>query len=204
MDEALAGRAAACGIASLYEALERTGALESRIRPLWEGASVAGPVFTVRGQAGDNLPLHRAVAAAPAGVVIVAATGGDTHVAIWGSLLSSICVQRGILGLVTDGAVRDVDRIRELRFPVFCDGVNVAGPVKNDPGVLGEPVAIAGVGAATGDLVVGDGDGVVLVPAAIAEVTVRRAEEIEAREAEMIRRAVAGESTIVQLGLDPI
>jgi 4-hydroxy-4-methyl-2-oxoglutarate aldolase len=204
MVEALAGRAVACGIASLYEALERTGALQPRIRPLWEGASVAGPAFTVCGPAADNLPLHRAVAAAPAGAVVVATAGGDTDVAIWGSLLSSICLERGILGLVTDGAVRDVDRIRELRFPVFCAGVTVAGPVKQEPGMIGEPVTVAGVAVSPGDLVVGDGDGVVVVPAGTAGATVRRAEEIEAREAEMIRRAAGGESTIKQLGLDAI
>jgi 4-hydroxy-4-methyl-2-oxoglutarate aldolase len=193
-----------CGAASLYEANGRAGAFDPRIRPLWAGASVAGPAFTVRGAAADNLALHRAVAEAPAGAVIVAATGESTRVAVWGSLLSSICVERGVLGLVVDGAVRDVDRIRELGFPVFCAAVTLLGPAKQDPGTVGEAIEIGGVTVSPGDLVVACGDGVVVVAAGEVEAAVRRAEEIEARETEMIRRAVDGESTIVQLGLDTV
>lgn len=200
-ENALAQRLLSCGAASIYEALGRNGAMDATVRPLWTPLGLAGPAFTVRSTSADNLALHRAVATAPAGVVIVAATDGSVEVPIWGSLLSSICSDRGILGLVTDGAVRDSDRIRELGFPTFCAGVGLLGPSKEDPGTLGEVIEIGGARVAPGDWVVGGGDGVVVVPAASIKEATERAEAVESRESEMIRRAVAGESTLVQLGI---
>src|SRR3954447_18400652 len=197
-----ARRLPAAGAASLHEAQGRAGALDATIRPLWAPLVLAGPAFAVATSAADNLALHRAVAEAPPGVVIVAATGRSVEVPVWGSLLSSICKTKGVLGLITDGAVRDSDQIRELGFPVFCAGTGLTGPCKQDRGTIGEPIEIGGVDIAPGDWVVGGGDGVVAVPAERADDVVARAEEIERREAEIIRRAAAGESTLVQLGLD--
>jgi 4-hydroxy-4-methyl-2-oxoglutarate aldolase len=198
-----AARLAACGVASVYEALGRRFALSATIRPLWSCAAIAGRAFTVRGVASDNLALHRAVADAPSGVVI-AAEIADGDAAVWGSLLSAICLDKGILALVTNGRVRDTDRIRQLGFPVFCAGVTVTGPTKQDRGELLTTISISDVAIAPGDWIVGDGDGVVVVPADIADGALAAAEAIETREAEIISRARDGETTIAQLGLQSL
>lgn len=199
----VAQRLAACGAASVYEALERRFALPSTIRPLWECGAIAAPAFTVTAGASDNLALHRAVAEAPAGVVIVASLG-EGPAAVWGSLLSSICRSKGIVGFVTNSRVRDTDRIRSLTFPVFCAGVTLTGPTKTDPGELQVTVTMGEVEISPSDLIVADGDGVVAVPAARALDTVEAAEAIETHEAEMVRRAGEGDSTIAQLGLQQL
>jgi len=198
----LAHRLCSCGAAAVYEALGRRGAMDAAIRPLWTPVGLAGPAFTVRGASADNLALHRAVATAPEGVVIVAATERSVAVPIWGSLLSSICSGRGILGLVTDGAVRDSDQIRGLRFPVFCAGVGLLGPSKKVRGALGEVIEVGGVRVAPGDWVIGDGDGVVLVPAERIQEVAEKAATVGSLESEMIRRAIAGESTLAQLDVE--
>jgi len=192
---------AVLGAASVYEALGRRNALPPGIRPLWTPLTLVGPVFTVTTRAGDNLALHRAVAEAPAGVVIAAATEASVMVPIWGDLLSTIAQGIGILGLVTDGATRDSDRIRELGFPVFCKGTSVHGPTKEFPGVLGETIVLDGVAVAAGDWIVADGDGVVVVPADEVAQVIVAAQAITDREREIVRRAALGESTIDQLGL---
>jgi 4-hydroxy-4-methyl-2-oxoglutarate aldolase len=107
-----------------------------------------------------------------------------------------------VLGFVTDGVVRDSDRIRELGFPVFCGGVALFGPQKERPGTLQAEIELEGVAVAPGDWIVADGDGVVVVPAGELDAALEAAEAIERREAQMIARARAGESTIAQLGLE--
>jgi 4-hydroxy-4-methyl-2-oxoglutarate aldolase len=195
-----AERLAACGSASVYEALGRRSVLAESVRPLWPSGPVAGPAYTVSTGPADNLALHRAVADVPAGTVVIATVGGS-DCAIWGSLLSSICSAKGVAAFVTDGNVRDSDRIRVLGFPVFCAGVKIGVPEKQDRGTLQARIVIGGVGVEPGDWIVADGDGIVVVPAARLEEVLDGAEAVEAREAEIIRRAIDGEPTTVQLGL---
>jgi 4-hydroxy-4-methyl-2-oxoglutarate aldolase len=189
------------GAAAIYEAMGRRNALPPGIKPLWSPLVVAGPAFTISTGPADNLALHRAVAEAPAGAFLVAATGASTEVPVWGDLLSTISLHKGIIGLVTDGAVRDSDRIRQLQFPVFCRGTSLYSPTKLDKGVLQEPIVLDGVDVAPGDWVVADGDGVVVIPVAEVGETLAAAQAVRKREAEIIERAKGGESTLVQLNL---
>jgi 4-hydroxy-4-methyl-2-oxoglutarate aldolase len=196
-----AERLAACGSASVYEALGRCSALDGSIRPLWPSGSVAGPAFTLSTGPADNLALHRGVADVGPGAVLIATVGASDR-AIWGSLLSSICSARGVVAFVTDGHVRDSDRIRALGFPVFCAGIRIGVPAKNDRGILQGRIEIGGMAIEPGDWIVADGDGIVVVPEARLDQVLEGAEAVEAREAEIIRRAIDGEPTTVQLGLE--
>jgi 4-hydroxy-4-methyl-2-oxoglutarate aldolase len=121
--------------------------------------------------------------------------------AIFGSLLARICRDKGVAAVVTNGLVRDIDQIRDAGFPVFAGGITILGPTKVDPGRLQEPVTIGDAVVSPGDWVIGDSDGVVVIPAAALEETLAAAEAVEAREAEMVRRAAEGVSTVEQLGL---
>src|SRR5581483_7480955 len=111
--------------------------LDRAVRPVWTPVQAAGPAFTVETEADDNLALHRAVAEAPPGSVVVAAAGGGTK-AVFGDLLSHVAVARGVAALVTDGLVRASDRIRAAGFPVFCGGIALEAPAKRVWGGLGE------------------------------------------------------------------
>jgi 4-hydroxy-4-methyl-2-oxoglutarate aldolase len=172
--------------ATLYEASPHGQACDPAIRSVWTGARVAGPAFTVQGLGGDNLALHQAVATAPAGSVLVADLQGAAH-GHWGEILAVAAQQRGILGLVIDGGVRDVAEQAELGFPVFARHVTVVGTGKEHPGRFGVPVRVGAVVVRPGDLVVGDADGVVVIPAASLDTTIEQAEARIAAE----QRAVA-------------
>jgi 4-hydroxy-4-methyl-2-oxoglutarate aldolase len=200
---AIAARLRSLGAASVLDACPGAALAGVAVRSLWTPVAMAAPAFTISTEPDDNLALHRAVAEAPAGSVVVVATGGSLRTAVFGDLLSQVAIGRGLAGLLTDGAVRDTDRIRRLRFPVFCAGVTLAPPAKRAWGTIGVPVHIGDAHIAAGDWVVGDGDGVVVVPAALLTDALARAEAIREREAELVARAIAGESTIDQLGLRP-
>jgi 4-hydroxy-4-methyl-2-oxoglutarate aldolase len=202
MTDDLAARLAPIGTAALVDAVPGATWMGPGITRLWTPASFAAPAFTVQAPAGDNRPLHHAIADAPPGYVVVVAAGADVEVAIFGDLLSRIAMARGLAALVTDGAVRDTDGIAATGFPVFCGGVSLATPVKQDPGTFGIPVTIGRARVEPGDWLVGDGDGVVVIAAADASAVVTAAEAIERREAEIVRRALAGESTPRQLGFE--
>jgi Aldolase/RraA len=120
--------------ATLYEASAPAGrACDADVRAIWPGARVAGPAFTVRGVGGDNLALHRAVYAAATGSVLVADVQAAAH-GHWGEVLAVAAQQRGLLGLVLDGGVRDVAELAALGFPVFARHVSVRGTGKDHPG----------------------------------------------------------------------
>jgi 4-hydroxy-4-methyl-2-oxoglutarate aldolase len=196
---ALADRLRAQSTAALADA----GAvwLGSSIAALWEPVAMAGPAYTVQTRRGDNRPLHLATADAAPGDVLVVAAEGDREIAIFGDLLARIGAARGLAGLVTDGAVRDRDGIRRAGFPVFCAGVSLRSPVKAFPGVFGAGVSIGAAEVDDRDWIVGDADGVVVVSSHLALQLAGAAEEVQLREADVVRRAAAGESSADQLGL---
>jgi 4-hydroxy-4-methyl-2-oxoglutarate aldolase len=193
---------AALGSATMFDALGGEGWLEG-LQMLWEPAAMAGPAFTVAGVAGDNLPLHRGVAEAPAGSILVAAMGGEVRKAVFGDVLARIAKRRSLRGAVIDAAVRDTDNIRRLELPVLCRARALRTPSKRCWGTLGEPVTIGRVTIATGDWIVADSDGGVVIPIARAPQAMASAQAIAAREDELVRRAIAGEPTTDQLGLRP-
>ena len=149
-------------------------ALDARIRAVWRGARAAGPAFTAQTPPGEHLAVQRALEAAAPGDVIV--IDGDAFVgrALWGDKMSLAAQQRGIAGLVVDGAVRDVAEIERLGFPVFAITSVPTGPLTDRDGVLGAAIMCGERRVGPGDLVVGDDDGVVVVPQAVAVDLMRR------------------------------
>jgi regulator of RNase E activity RraA len=169
--------------ALLSDAAGRPIAMAGRIRPVWRGARLAGPALTVRPEPGEHPAVLRALEEAQAGVVIVVDGGGYLERALWGGRLSSLACERGIAGLVIDGAVRDLAEIEELRFPVFAAGVVPTPPIRDGGGgETGTSIICGGIAVSPGDLVVGDDDGVVVVPRDEVDELVTRARELDAVE----------------------
>ncbi len=184
--------------ATLHEAAGQIGALPSAIKPVAARFRVCGPAFTVQSPPRDNLWIHRAIAAAAAGDVIVAAVGGHFEAGYWGEIMSTAAQQRQLGGFVIDGCVRDGVLLDEIGFPVFARGLYIGGTRKDPagPGALNRPVAIGGVTVHPGDLIVGDGDGVVALPRAKIADILAAAEAREAKETKILERLRAGETTI--------
>lgn len=181
--------------ATLYEASGLDCACDPGLRAAWPGARVAGPAFTVRGIGGDNLALHHAVLAAPAGSVLVIDLQGAAH-GHWGEILAVAAQQRGVLGIVVDGGIRDVGELARLAFPVFSRSVSVVGTTKQHSGDFGSPVRVGGIVVRPRDLVVGDTDGVVVLPAATVAASIADADQRVRAEQRMLADIRRGATTI--------
>lgn len=175
--ERLGGFAAAV----VADAMDRLGVAEGLL-PVWRGARMCGTATTVWTRSGDNKLVHEALDLAQAGEVLVVNGGGDVSRALVGELMARRGQKRELAGFVIDGAVRDRAGIETLGFPVFARGVSPAGPYKNGPGHLGRPVAIGGVCVLPGDFLLGDDDGLVVVPADEVDAVCERAEQIVVME----------------------
>ena len=160
---ALVRQASAFQAAILADVNGRRGALHGRVAALRPSMKLAGPALTVDVRPGDNLMIHAAMAQAKPGDVLVIDGKGDRTAALMGTIMMTACRQLGIAGVVIDGAVRDSLEIEEMGFPVFCAGTNPNGPTKNVPGRIGHPITCGGVQVRSGDLVVADADGVVVI-----------------------------------------
>jgi 4-hydroxy-4-methyl-2-oxoglutarate aldolase len=159
----LVAQAAQYQAAILADVNGRRGALNGRIQALRPRMKVAGPAFTVEVRPGDNLMIHAAIMLAEPGDVIVVDGKGDLSAALMGTIMMTAARQRGIAGVVIDGAVRDTLEIDEMDYPVFAAGFNPNGPTKNVAGRIGHPVSVGGVTVNAGDLIVADADGVLAV-----------------------------------------
>jgi 4-hydroxy-4-methyl-2-oxoglutarate aldolase len=160
---ALVRQAAEFQAAILADVNGRRGALHGRIAALRPRMKLAGPALTVDVRPGDNLMIHAAIALAQPGDVLVIDGKGDQTAALMGTIMMTACKQLGLAGVVIDGAVRDSLEIDEMDFPVFSFGTNPNGPTKNVAGRIGHPVSCGGVTVRSGDLVVADADGVVVL-----------------------------------------
>jgi 4-hydroxy-4-methyl-2-oxoglutarate aldolase len=149
----------------------------------------------VQGTGGDNLALHQAVATAPPGSVLVADLQAAAH-GHWGEILAAAAQHCGIAGVVLDGGIRDVAGQAVLGFPVFARHVTVVGTTKKHPGRFGVPVHVGGVAIGPGDLVVGDADGVVVLPAPSVGMTLDRADARAASEQRALAAIRGGMTTI--------
>ena len=147
------------------------------------GVMLLGPALTVRVREGDNLMIHKALQLGKPGDVLVVDGGGATERALFGEIMKNVAKMRRFAGIVIDGAIRDAAAYREDDFPCYARGVCHRGPYKDGPGEINVPVSIAGMVVSPGDIVVGDGDGVVFIAAADAR-----------RVAEASRRKVAAEA----------
>jgi 4-hydroxy-4-methyl-2-oxoglutarate aldolase len=190
--------------ATLFEAAGQRGMIDPAIRPAWPGARVCGPAATVECPPGDNLMLHVAVANATPGVVLVATVGGYLSAGAWGEILTAAAQARGIAGLVIDGAARDIDAIRQVKFPVFSRGLAIGACTKERPGELGHAIQFGGATVKPGDLVLGDADGLVVVEQERLDEVYETAIERRRRETEIIAKLRQGRTTMELLGLvDP-
>ena len=183
LEDSLLAAYAGLPTANIGDARQRLGLVDSGIRAMWPGAAVVGRAHTVFCRAGENVGLSQALETARPGDVIVVDGQGDVARALMGELIAERARSKGVRGMVIDGAIRDVTVLAEIGFPVWARAVTPAGPYKFGPGWAGRPVAVGGVVVHPGDLVVGDDDGVAIVPAAEAEQTLLDARAVEADEA---------------------
>lgn len=187
--------------ATLYEALGKCGGMGPDIRAMLPRPRLCGPAYTIRILGCETAAVLWAVEQAPVGSVLVIDTGDSGISPVWGGTSTLASSLRGLAGVVTNGLVRDLDEIQALGFPVYATGVSVLGTLKNHAGWPGEPVTVGGVIVRAGDLVVGDSDGVVVVPAERVDEVLIKARQQRAKEEARDARIRAGEPISVVVGL---
>ncbi|TKT76234.1 RraA family protein [Aquamicrobium sp. LC103] len=156
------------------------------LRPFYKGGVMAGTALTVRTRAGDNMVIHEALELVRPGDVIIVDGEGDTSRALIGEIMTAIARKRGAAGFVIDGAVRDAGVLLQSSFPCFARTAIHRGPYKEGPGEINVPVSIGGLVVQPGDVVVGDEDGVVAFPQAIAPALLEAVRQQEAKEAAIL------------------
>jgi len=177
--------------------------MRARVRAAWRGARLAAPAYPVRCTPGDNLAVHVAVARAPAGRALAVDVGDEDELGYWGEVLTTAAESRGLAGLVIDGGVRDTAALEAHGFPVFSTTIALRGASKARPGAVGLPADVGGVRVSAGDWLVGDGDGVAVVPAAALEDVLRAGRARADKEDAMFVALRQGRTTVELLGLDP-
>jgi 4-hydroxy-4-methyl-2-oxoglutarate aldolase len=180
-------------LAFICDAMNGSGALDYRIKPIpGLPETFVGVAITCHCGPGDNLAVAGAAAMAQAGDVVVAATDGFTGLAVVGDPLVGMMKNRGIAAFVTDGVVRDLADLRRIGLPCFAKGVTPNSVHKSGPGTVGLPIVVGDCAVSSGDIVIGDCDGVVVVPQARAPHVLERLDAVKAQEAGMLAKVKAG------------
>ncbi len=187
---------------NLSNASSSVRAVASAIKPLIAGQRVAGRARTARITPGQNAAIHRAVHAAQPGDILVVDGAGSDRYGPFGDLLADGCKAKGIVGGVFDCTIRDSADIAALGFQVFSRGFHPEATAKIDPGEVDVPVVVGGVEVAPGDIVVGDDDGVVVIPSETADDVLRQVATVAEREETIRARILAGETTCEIFGLN--
>jgi 4-hydroxy-4-methyl-2-oxoglutarate aldolase len=196
-DAGLVKRLGMLGVATAHEAYGRNGLMKPYMRPVWQGGEAAGTAVTVLTHPGDNWMIHVAVEQCKEGDILVVGCSADNTDGMFGDLLATSLMARGVKALVIDAGVRDAKSLREMGFPVWSKAISAKGTVKATPGSVNVPVVCAGINVRPGDAVIADDDGVVVIsPKDAAEVVVR-AEKRHADEEGKRKQLAAG-----VLGLD--
>ncbi len=188
----------------LSDSMNRFQAMDAGVTPLRDDATLLGVAFTVQAMESCNWEAHHALALAQPGDVLVIAARGGMHSAVWGHVMTAAARVRGLAGVVVDGCIRDRRENRAETLPIYCRGTAPGGPHKGWRGNINVPVACAGVVVNPGDIVVGDGDGVVVIPQGKADEVLAEARSRMQGEADWYRRIANGETTVAILGLDDL
>lgn len=196
LDPSLLKIVSAIPSATLHEAMGKTGALPSAIKPLNEDMKLCGTALTVKTMPGDNLLLHRALAKASSGDVLVVNVSNHYQAGYWGEIMTVAAQQRGVAGLVIDGCVRDAEAIEALGFPLFCRGLCIRGTTKFGRGSLNQPLIIGDTFIEPGDIIVGDRDGLVAVPRERLQAAIDNAKLREQKEAATMAELRKGRTTL--------
>jgi len=185
------------GVATVHEAMGRTGLLQPYLRPIYAGAKVAGNAVTVLAHPGDNWMLHVAAELCGPGDVLVVAVSAETSDGMFGEILGTTMRARGVKAVVIDAGCRDIAELMRMKFPVWSRAISAKGTVKATLGNVNTPVVCAGCLVNAGDVVVADDDGVVVVPHHGVAETISACEQRVVREDKKRKRLMAGE-----LGMD--
>lgn len=196
-DAGVVKRLGALGASTVHEAYGRSGLMKPYLRPAWAGGEAAGTAVTVWVQPGDNWMIHVAVEQCRPGDLLVVGCTSDNTDGMFGDLLATSLMARGVTGLVIDAGCRDVKSLREMGFPVWSKAVSAKGTVKATLGAVNVPVVCAGVNVEPGDAVIADDDGVVVVRRKDALEVVAKAEKRHADEEGKRKQLASG-----TLGLD--
>jgi len=199
--ERLLGRLRGMPTSLLSDAMNRMNSMSSSIKPLATGVHMIGQAVTVQAMVGCNLMSHVAIYKSRPGDVIVFDARAHLETSVWGYLQTRASMLRKLNGVVIDGSVRDSNEIRKSRFPVFCRGVTPAGPHKGWGDNLNVPIQCGQVCVHPGDIIVGDDDGVVVIPFIQLEEVTSSAEHRKKTEAAWFDQVAAGASTIEAVGL---
>lgn len=179
-------------VANIDDCMNRMAAVDARLEPM-NHAPLLGVAFTVKCPAGDNLMFHKALDLAQPGDVLVIAAGGSMSRALCGEIMATYAKSRGLAGFIIDGCVRDRDELAQFEdFPVYARGVVPNGPYKNGPGEINFPVSVGGQVICPGDILVGDGDSVLVIKPEDAERLAREAAAVHAKEEGQIAGILAG------------
>jgi len=179
-------------------------AMDSGIKPVYENTDLAGSAVTVKAEPGDNLIIHKAMTLAEPGDVLVIDANEYIETGHLGELMCTCCKVNDLAGIVIDGAIRDRAEIAEMEFPVYARGVHPEGPLKQDPGSINVTVSVGGVSVNPGDILVGDGEGITVVPADGAEEVLERANEKLAAEDETREQLEKGKYLFEMKGYDKL
>ncbi len=181
--------------ANIADCMNRSCAMSSRIRLMSAPDGImCGTALTVKTRQGDNLLIHKALKMAGEGDVIVVSNEGGTDRALIGELMAATAEYNKVSGLIFDGPVRDMDSISQMKLPVYATGSTPGGPYKSGPGEINVPISCGGISVEAGDIIVGDKDGVIVIPQKDAAAIIEKAKEKNAADMEGLKKSRSGQA----------
>ena len=192
------------GSATVHEAMGRFGAMNRTIKPLARNMKICGPAFTVQAQAGDNVMILKAIHDAKPGDVVVVDCGRCPESGPFGELMATECQTKGLAGFVTTGSVRDSAEIIRMGFPVFSSGISIVGTVKESLGLINYPISAGDVIVNPGDIILGDDDGIVVIPLAHADEILKKSDARVEKESKTLEQIKAGGSIFDIYGYEEV